>query len=107
VGQHLNPAHGDQRGLLVAMEQNLAEHSCHLHRHRADATVIQADDLLIADSGMDDDTFNIVGAARFTPQTAHRRIAETLTLLDATAAATLQALAPGSQPCKLHAMRAM
>lgn len=66
------------------MEQNLAEHACHLHRDLADATVIQAGDLRIADSGLDDDTFNIVAAARFTPQTAHRRIAETLTLLDAT-----------------------
>ncbi|WP_394621898.1 GNAT family N-acetyltransferase [Lentzea sp. JNUCC 0626] len=46
------------------MERNLAEHACHLHRHLSGATVIESDDLLIADSGLPDDTFNIVAAAR-------------------------------------------
>jgi len=42
------------------MDLNLAEHACHLHRQLPGATVLQADDLVIADSGLDDDTFNIV-----------------------------------------------
>src|ERR1044072_4418652 len=46
------------------MERNLAEHACHLHRHLPGATVTETDDLLIADSGLPDDTFNIVAAAR-------------------------------------------
>ncbi|GLY53601.1 GNAT family N-acetyltransferase [Lentzea sp. NBRC 102530] len=48
------------------MERNLAEHACHLHRHLPGATVIETDDLLIADSGLPDDTFNVVAAARVT-----------------------------------------
>ena len=50
--------------LNTRMERNLAEHACHLHRHLPGATVTATDDLLIADSGLPDDTFNIVAAAR-------------------------------------------
>src|SRR5882672_7872732 len=62
--------------LLDRMERNLAEHVSYLHSTLPDATVITTDDLLIADSGINDDTFNIVTAARFTPDTANARIAE-------------------------------
>ncbi|ANZ42453.1 GNAT family N-acetyltransferase [Lentzea guizhouensis] len=66
------------------MEQNLAEHASHLHRHLPNATVTQTDDLLIADSGLPDDTFNIVASARFTHATATARVTETVTALRAT-----------------------
>ncbi|MGW6446864.1 GNAT family N-acetyltransferase [Lentzea sp. NPDC055074] len=52
------------------MERNLAEHACHLHRHLPGATVTETADLLIADSGLPDDTFNIVAAARSTADVA-------------------------------------
>ncbi|MFD4670170.1 GNAT family N-acetyltransferase [Lentzea sp. NPDC058450] len=52
------------------MERNLAEHACHLHRHLTGATVIETADLLIADSGLPDDTFNVVAAARPTVDVA-------------------------------------
>ncbi|MER7348342.1 N-acetyltransferase [Streptomyces aurantiacus] len=57
------------------MESNLAEHACHLHRRLPGATVTETDDLLVADSGIDDDTFNIVATARFTAESADARIA--------------------------------
>ncbi|MFD9691567.1 GNAT family N-acetyltransferase [Kitasatospora sp. NPDC059088] len=60
------------------MERNLAEHACHLHRRTAGMTVADADDLTVADSGLDDDTFNIVALARFRPDTADARIADTV-----------------------------
>ncbi|MFF0863548.1 GNAT family N-acetyltransferase [Nonomuraea sp. NPDC003560] len=63
--------------LLDRMERNLAEHACHLHRSMTGATVTETDDLLVADSGLDDDTFNIVAAARFTVADATARISET------------------------------
>ncbi|MFE6868224.1 GNAT family N-acetyltransferase [Kitasatospora sp. NPDC057692] len=66
------------------MERNLAEHACHLHRHLKHATVAETADLLIADSGLDDDTFNIVAAARFTDDTAPGRVAATVRTLTAT-----------------------
>jgi len=68
-------------GLLERMARNLAEHACHLHRTLPGARVTQTGDLLIADSGLDDDTFNVVTAARFTDANASERIAETLKAL--------------------------
>ncbi|MDH6695831.1 ribosomal protein S18 acetylase RimI-like enzyme [Streptomyces sp. MAA16] len=68
----------DEGDLLARMERNLAEHACHLHRGLTGARVVETDDLLIADSGLDDDTFNIVAAARFTRRDADTRIADTL-----------------------------
>ncbi|MFF4160654.1 hypothetical protein [Streptomyces sp. NPDC001678] len=59
------------------MERNLAEHACHLHRSMNGAAVTEAGDLLVADSGLDDDTFNVVAAARFTVTNATARITET------------------------------
>jgi len=64
--------------LLDRMERNLAEHVSYLHPALPGATVTTGDDLLVADSGINDDTFNIVAAARFTPDTANARIAETV-----------------------------
>ncbi|NJQ15743.1 GNAT family N-acetyltransferase [Streptomyces bohaiensis] len=66
------------------MERNLAEHACHLHRSMSGATVTEADDLLVADSGLDDDTFNIVAAARLTADDAAARISETVGTLAGT-----------------------
>lgn len=61
--------------VLARMERNVAEHACHLHRSLAGASVTETDELVIADSGLADDTFNIVAAARFTPEDAPARIA--------------------------------
>ncbi|MFJ2769245.1 GNAT family N-acetyltransferase [Streptomyces sp. NPDC087300] len=80
------------------MERNLAEHACHLHRNLAGASVTEAGDLLIADSGTADDTFNIVAAARFTPQTAEERIAETVGTLLRTGRPFSWWVGPASEP---------
>lgn len=74
----------DLPNLQLAIERNLAEHSCHLHRHLDSATVTETDDLVIADSGLNDDTFNIVAAACFTASTAPTRVAKTIQILDST-----------------------
>ena len=63
--------------LLDRMERNLAEHACHLHRRMTGATVTGTGDLLLTDSGLDDDTFNIVATARFTATDATARVTET------------------------------
>ncbi|AXG82510.1 GNAT family N-acetyltransferase [Streptomyces paludis] len=85
------------------MEQNLAEHAAHLHRRMTGASTAEADDLLIADSGLDDDTFNIVAAARFTEATAPARIAETLRALTATGRPFSWWVGPASAPADLSA----
>ncbi|WP_416968311.1 GNAT family N-acetyltransferase [Streptomyces sp. 4F14] len=65
------------------MARNLAEHACHRHRTLPGAHVTDTGDLLIADSGLPDDTFNLVTSARFTGANADRRIAETTASLPA------------------------
>ena len=76
--------HSGQAGLAAQMEQNLAEHASHLHAATPGMTVRHTADLLIADSGIDDDTFNFVGLAAFTDASAPARVAETLRELAAT-----------------------
>jgi hypothetical protein len=93
----------DESDLLAAMEQNFAEHACHLHRHMAGTTVTETHDLLIADSGLDDDSYNIVAAARFTPDTALARITETIRKLAATGRPFSWHLGPASTPPDLAA----
>jgi GNAT superfamily N-acetyltransferase len=85
-------------GLAAALEENLAEHACHLHRTTAGMTVRRAHDLVIADSGLDDDTFNFVGGARFTDRTARARIRETLADLAVTGRNFAWRVGPGSTP---------
>ncbi len=88
-------------GLLASMEHNLAEHACHLHRHLPDATVTETDDLLIADSGLADDTFNIVASARFTPATATDRVTETVHAVKATGRPFSWWVGPAGTPADL------
>ncbi|MDX3663884.1 GNAT family N-acetyltransferase [Streptomyces sp. ID05-26A] len=83
------------------MELNLAEHACHLHRHLDGATVTVTDDLLIADSGLDDDTFNIVAAARFSSDDVSARVAETVSAVRATGRPFSWWVGPASTPAEL------
>ncbi len=87
--------------LLTRMELNLAEHASHLHPHIPGATVVRAADVVIADSGMPDDTFNIVAAARFARPAADRRIAQTLRLLRASRRPFSWKVGPASSPADL------
>lgn len=89
--------------LMDKMEQNLAEHACHLHRRMSGATVTETDDLLVADSGLDDDTFNIVAAARFTAADATARVAETISTLTRTGRPFSWWVGPASTPSELSA----
>lgn len=83
------------------MEANLAEHAAHLHRHMPGATVTETDDLLIADSGIDDDTFNIVAAARSAPGRAAARIDATVHTLKAAGRPFSWWVGPASTPSDL------
>lgn len=94
----LNTPVTDPVELSARMERNLAEHACHLHRGLGGATVTEPGDLLVADSGLDDDTFNIVAAARFTAAAAPARIAETVGALAATGRGFSWWVGPASTP---------
>jgi ribosomal protein S18 acetylase RimI-like enzyme len=89
--------------LLDRMERNLAQHVSYLHSALPGATVTTTGDLLVADSGINDDTFNIVTAARFTPDTANARIAETVRALRATRRRFSWWVGPASTPSNLGA----
>ncbi|MER5389831.1 GNAT family N-acetyltransferase [Saccharopolyspora sp. NPDC002686] len=93
----------EEADLLVRMERNLAEHACHLHSGLAGATVTRTDDLLVADSGLDDDTFNIVAAARFAPDVVEARIKETVEVLATTGRPFSWWVGPASTPVDLRA----
>ncbi|MDG4860658.1 GNAT family N-acetyltransferase [Streptomyces sp. T-3] len=85
------------------MEQNLAHHACHLHKRLPGARVDRGGDLLIADSGLADDTFNIVAGARFAPDTAGARIDTTVREVRATGRPFSWWVGPGSAPSDLSA----
>lgn len=87
--------------LFKRMELNLAEHASHLHDHVKGAALVRAADVIVADSGMPDDTFNIVAAARFATQAADRRIAQTLRLLRAARRPFSWKVGPASSPADL------
>ncbi|MFI0467421.1 GNAT family N-acetyltransferase [Saccharopolyspora sp. 5N102] len=92
--------------LPARMDQNLAEHACHLHRSLSGATVVDTGDLVVADSGLDDDTFNIVAAARFAPEAAPARIAETIRALAATGRPFSWWVGPAAEPADLSSLLA-
>jgi hypothetical protein len=86
------------------MERNLAEHASHLHGGMPGMTVRREADLLIADSGLEDDTFNFVGSAAFTVATAAGRITETVRHLTPTGRPFAWRVGPGSTPANLSAL---
>jgi GNAT superfamily N-acetyltransferase len=102
MGERVTP--GQLAGLELRMEQNLAEHACNLHRGMSGMTVRQDPDLLVADSGLDDDTFNFVGSAAFTAATANARIDETIRELAPTDRPFAWRVGPASMPANLSAL---
>ncbi|NUU22660.1 MAG: GNAT family N-acetyltransferase [Streptomycetaceae bacterium] len=80
------------------MERNLAEHACHLHRRTKHMTVTETPDVVFADSGLDDDTFNIVALARFAPRDTDLRIADTIRHLRGTGRPFAWWVGPASAP---------
>lgn len=97
----MNDCFLDTADLTDRMERNLAEHACHLHRRMPGATVTETGDLLVADSGLDDDTFNIVAEARFTAGDAEARISETVGTLAGTGRTFSWWVGPASTPADL------
>jgi ribosomal protein S18 acetylase RimI-like enzyme len=98
------PAGREQAGdLLAQMEQNLAEHVSHLHHGTPGMSVRDSGDLVIADSGLADASFNIVVAARFPAATVATRISETIRYLAATGRPFSWHVGPASAPPDLSA----
>ena len=92
---------GHLTGLELKMEHNIVEHASYLHRDVPGMTVRRAADLLIADSGLDDDTFNFVGAAAFTAADAAARIRQVVRELAPTGRPFAWRVGPASRPANL------
>jgi GNAT superfamily N-acetyltransferase len=95
---------GQLSGLELRMEHNLAEHASYLLRGMPGMTVRHDPDLLIADSGLDDDTFNFIGCAAFTPATAPGRISETMRELAPSGRPFAWRVGPASTPADLSGL---
>jgi ribosomal protein S18 acetylase RimI-like enzyme len=61
--------------VLAAMEANMVAHMAHLPALLPSATVVAEPDLVLVDSGVPSDTFNVVCGAHLDPATADARIA--------------------------------
>ncbi|ROP41808.1 hypothetical protein EDD40_7264 [Saccharothrix texasensis] len=83
------------------MDRNLAEHAAHLHRGLPNAIVTDTGDLLVADSGLEDDTFNLAAAARFTSENATERIEQAVRAVQATGRPFSWWVGPASTPANL------
>lgn len=93
--------------MLRAMDSNLASHASHLHSAMVGARVHVTDDVLVADSGLHDDTFNVVCRARFGIPEASTRIEETSDLVAGTGRPFSWWVGPASTPEDLRALLTM
>lgn len=89
--------------LDVRAERNLAVHASHLHLGTPGMAVHDPGDVLIADSGLPDDTYNIVAMARFEPAVADCRIADVVARLELTRRPFSWWVGPASGPTDLSA----
>ncbi|MGC0364748.1 ribosomal protein S18 acetylase RimI-like enzyme [Rhodococcus sp. 27YEA15] len=89
--------------LLAAMDRNLTPHANHLHHLLPESTVTDAPDLAIADSGSNDDTFNIVSGARFDDTDLDLRLSGILSTLRGTGRPFSWWTGPADSPADLGA----
>lgn len=86
---------------MFAMEANCASHASHLHHALAGARVHRPGDVVIADSGLSDDTFNLVCHARFAAGGGSARVADVVSTVQATGRPFSWWVAPTSTPANL------
>lgn len=98
-----SPLRADDPRLADAVARNLAEAVGHLNRHTPGASARVEEDLVFADSGVADPTFNAVAYTRFDPGTARARIEQVLARMAQTGRPFLWWVDPGSTPPDLEA----
>jgi GNAT superfamily N-acetyltransferase len=87
--------------VLDRMLANFVAHNSHLQRATPGMSVLRTDDLVIADGGVGDDTFNQIVAARFTMDNVDSRIAETVALVKESGQPFAWRIDPASTPDSL------
>ncbi|MYS79077.1 GNAT family N-acetyltransferase [Streptomyces sp. SID5474] len=83
------------------MDRNLAEHACHLHRVTPGMRVDEDDHVIVADSGLAHDTYNLVAGARLTAQTVGPVVERTVRRVAATGRPFSWWVTQGSRPTDL------
>jgi hypothetical protein len=90
--------------LANAADENLAVHASWVTRHLAGARVEVSPDLILVDSGLSCDTFNVVCRARLTATTAASRVHDVLAFFGQTGHPFSWWLGPGFTPDQLPAI---
>ncbi|WP_169739987.1 GNAT family N-acetyltransferase [Actinospica robiniae] len=98
-----SPLRADDPGLADAVARNLAEAVAHLNRHTPGAGARVEADLVFADSGVADPTFNAVAYVRLDPGTAGARIEQVLARMAQTGRPFVWWVDPGTTPADLGA----
>lgn len=83
------------------MDRNLAEHACHLHRVTPGMRVDEDDRVVLADSGLAHDSYNIVAGARLTAETVDAAVERTVRRIAATGRPFSWWVTRGSRPTDL------
>ncbi|MBC8074524.1 MAG: GNAT family N-acetyltransferase, partial [Chloroflexales bacterium] len=89
--------------LAPAADENLATHAGWVHLHTPGMRVVDAPDLVLVDSGLPCDTFNIVCRARLAPENASERLRTAIDHFAAVGRPFSWWLTPGNQPPDLGA----
>ena len=88
--------------LLLAMEENFRGHLAYVQERTPGMVVEHREDLLLVDSGLPSDTFNVVAMARFAEADADRRIAEAVQYFRTVGRPFAWWVGPGSRPVDLE-----
>ncbi|MFE3204576.1 GNAT family N-acetyltransferase [Embleya sp. NPDC059237] len=86
---------------IEAMDRNLAEHACHLHRVTPGMRVFEDDEVIVADSGLGHDTYNIVAGTRASAETVGAVVERTVRRVAATGRPFSWWVTQGSRPVDL------
>ncbi|MFI6584069.1 GNAT family N-acetyltransferase [Embleya sp. NPDC050493] len=86
---------------IEAMDRNLAEHACHVHRSTPGMRVDEDDGVVVADSGLGHDSYNIVAGARLTAETVGPVVERTMRRVAATGRPFSWWVTQGSRPTDL------
>lgn len=89
------------RATIEAMDRNLAEHACHLHRVTPGMRVYEDDGLLLADSSLAHDSYNIVAGARLTEDTIDPSVTRVIRRVEAAGRPFSWWVTPASRPVDL------
>ena len=84
--------------LAAAADENLAVHAGWAHRRTPSMSVVDTPDLVIVDSGLPCDTFNLVCRARLAPENADERVRATISHFAAARRPFSWWLTPGNAP---------